>query len=409
MANRSRMVICDQKMKSDNWPHTHTDTHRRLNIMKWFERQRAFMDFTLSSLWRRKMRNLSLVAVYALLIFLVSSVLFFAQSLRREASAVLADSPELIVQRTVGGRHSPIPVEYAEKIDEIRGTSAVTPRLWGYYFHTATQANYTLMVPEEFGRPEETVEAASGVFRTWGDLWEGKFYFRTHDGEALFLTPVETMSQRTDLVSADLILMAEPTFRRISGVPAGYATDIAVTVRNSGECATIAEKITRILPDTRTIQKTEILRTYASLFDWRGGYVIVLLQAVLFAFFIFVWDKATGLTAEEKTEIGILKGVGWDTSDVLLMKFWEGAVISLSAFFLGVIAAYLHVYVASAPLFAHALKGWSVLYPEFTLRPAVNFYMLSVIFFLSVVPYTLITIVPAWKVAVTDPDMVMRN
>jgi len=377
--------------------------------MKWIERQRAFMDFTLSSLWRRKLRNLSLLMVYALVIFLVSSVIFFAHALRKEAETVLQGSPEMIVQRTLGGRHSLIPIDYLEKIDKIRGTSSVKPRLWGYYYHPASGSNYTIMVPEKFSRPDDTVETGAGVLRTWGTLWDGKMYFKGHDGEAVLLQPVETMTEETDLVSADLILMAESTFRKISGVPEGFATDISVEIRNERECQIIARKIVLALPDTRPILKEEIIRTYTSLFDWRGGYIIVLLGGAVLAFFIFGWDKATGLSAEERTEIGILKGIGWDTSDVLMMKFWEGAVISISAFLLGVITAYVHVYFASATLFEHALKGWAILYPKFTLRPAVNAYQLAILFFLTVVPYTLLTIVPTWKVAVTDPDVVMRH
>jgi ABC-type lipoprotein release transport system permease subunit len=64
----------------------------------------------------------------------------------------------------------------------------------------------------------------------------------------------------------------------------------------------------------------------------------------LLAFVIFVWDKASGLSAGERREIGILKAVGWETSDVIQMKFWEGAMISLTAFFTGVILAYVHVF-----------------------------------------------------------------
>jgi len=315
----------------------------------------------------------------------------------------------MIVQRTVGGRHSLIPINYVEKIDKVRGTSSVKPRLWGYYYHPASGSNYTMMVPEKFSRPDDTVETGAGVLRTWGTLWDGKMYFKAHDGEAIFLKPVNTMTDETDLVSADLILMSESTFRKISGVPEGLATDITVEIRNERECQIIAKKIVQALPDTRPILKEEIIRTYTSLFDWRGGYIIVLLGGAVLAFFIFAWDKATGLSAEEKTEIGILKGIGWDTSDVLMMKFWEGAVISISAFFIGVITAYVHVYFASATLFEHALKGWAILYPKFTLRPAVNAYQLAILFFLTVVPYTLLTIVPTWKVAVTDPDVVMRH
>jgi len=158
-----------------------------LAVMKWIERQRAFMDFTLSSLWRRKARNLSLLMVYALVIFLLSSVIFFAHALRKEAETVLEGSPEMIVQRTVGGRHSLIPIDYVEKIDQIRGTSSVKPRLWGYYYHLASRSNYTIMVPEKFSRPDDTVETGAGVLRTWGTLWDGKFYFKAHKrGSDLF-------------------------------------------------------------------------------------------------------------------------------------------------------------------------------------------------------------------------------
>ncbi|UCG39690.1 MAG: ABC transporter permease [bacterium] len=367
------------------------------------------MDYTLSSLWRRKLRNLALLMVYTLVIFLLSSVIFFTDALRKEAAAVLEAGPEMIVQRTVGGRHSLIPVAYAERIERIRGASSVRPRLWGYYYHQASRTNYTILVPETFSGPDDTVQTGGGVLRTWGALWDGRMYFRTHDGNSLFLLPTSAMSDGADLVTADLILMSEPTFRKISGVPEGHATDLVVRVRNERERPTVAEKIVRELPDTRPILREEIARTYAAIFDWRAGYVVVLLGSAVLAFFIFAWDKATGLSAEEKTEIGILKGIGWDTSDVLMMKFWEGAVVSVSAFALGAITGYVHVYFASASLFEHALKGWSILYPKFTLRPQVSAYQLAVLFFLTVVPYTLLTVVPTWKVAVTDPDAVMRR
>jgi hypothetical protein len=46
--------------------------------------------------------------------------------------------------------------------------------------------------------------------------------------------------------------------------------------------------------------------------------------AAILAFAILAWEKASGLSADEKREIGILKAIGWETGDVLKMKFWEG-------------------------------------------------------------------------------------
>ena len=378
-------------------------------MMRGLERQRYFLDYTLSCLARRKGKNLALLAVYALVVFMVASAIFFGDGLRREAAEILKDSPEIIVQRVVAGRHDLIPLSHLDQLKAIRGVQAVHPRLWGYYYHPASRSNYTIMVPENFAHAEDMCEVGQGVLRTWGTVQGSQLYFKTFDGETLALKIAGSFKAETDLVTADLILMSESAFRRISGVPEGYATDIVLTVRNTKECQTIAQKIVGALPATRPILKEEILRTYSSVFDWRTGYIIVLLTGAFFAFLIFAWDKATGLSSEEQTEIGVLKAVGWDTSDVLLTKFWEGAVISLAAFLLGIIGAYLHVYVASAPLFEHAFKGWSILYPEFRLSPTISPFLLAVLFLLTVVPYTLITILPAWRVSVTDPDRVMRQ
>ena len=79
-----------------------------------------------------------------------------------------------------------------------------------------------------------------------------------------------------------------------------------------------------------------------------------------------------GYLPEERREIGILKAIGWETSDVILMKLWEGMIVSLSSFLLAVILAYLHVFFFSARVFAPVLKGWAVLYPEFKLVPFVD-------------------------------------
>ena len=82
----------------------------------WLERQLYFMDFTISSLVRRKVKNAALILCYALIVFLITSVLFFSGSLRHEAVAVLEGSPEILVQRVVAGRYAPIPMAYASKI-----------------------------------------------------------------------------------------------------------------------------------------------------------------------------------------------------------------------------------------------------------------------------------------------------
>jgi lipoprotein-releasing system permease protein len=376
---------------------------------QWIEKQRYFIDFTLSSLLRRKWKNASLLFIYTLMVFVISSVIFFTEAIRKEAHLVLEDAPQIIVQRMVGGRFDLIPGHYADEIKSIRGVQSVTPRVWGYYFDSAVNANYTVQASEEFNVNDNEVVVGSGVARSRHLAPGDRVALRASNGETIIVKVVDTFDSSSELVSADLIITNEVTLRKLLGIPSQYATDLALKVRRKEEYITIARKVIALYPDTRPILRDEILRTYSSVFDWRSGVVVVILTGSVLAFFIFAWDKATGLSAEEKKEIGILKALGWDTSDILIIKFWEGTVISLTAFFIGVTFGYIHVFFASSSIFKYALKGWSVLYPQFKLIPSIDFYQIILLFFLSVLPYTLTTIIPSWRVAITDPDNVMRQ
>ena len=112
----------------------------------WIQKQQALIDFTLASLARRKLKNAGLLLVYTLIVFLLASVMLYTSALRHDAAAVLKNSPEVIVQRMVAGRHDLIPPGYLEKLGRIRGVQKKEGRLWGYYYDPVVKANYTLMV-----------------------------------------------------------------------------------------------------------------------------------------------------------------------------------------------------------------------------------------------------------------------
>jgi len=377
-------------------------------VSGWLRRQRYLIDYSLAALARRPGKQIGLVLVYALVVFLLASVMLFTQSLRREAALVLANSPEVILQRLVAGRHDLMPADYVDRIGRIRGVSGKHGRLWGYFYDPAVRANYTLMVPRDRALASGEVQIGSGIARTRG-LGIGDYLsLRSSSGEPYSFKVTGLLEQGTELVSADLMLLSEGDFRHFFGIPEDRFTDIVLEVRNPREVRKVAEKLALALPDTRPILREEILRTYDAVFGWRQGVVFVLLTGAVLAFMIFAWDRASGLSAEERREIGILKAVGWETGDVIRMKLWEGAVLSLSAFLTGYLLAYLHVFYLDAALFEPVLKGWAVLYPKFQPAPFVDGLQVATLLFFTVFPYTTATIVPIWRAAITDPDTVMR-
>ena len=357
---------------------------------------------------RQKGRAIGLWVVYTLLVFVLASVMLFTHALRQESARVLQHAPEVVVQKLVAGRTDLIPPDYLEKMGRIRGVREKQLRLWGYYYDNVVKANYTFMVPPVAAPEPGTIIVGPAMARTRGIKAGDPIAFRNYAGTIISYQVAQVLPQPTELMSADLVLLSEQDFRSLFNFPEGHYTDIALTVANPREVRNVATKVTEALPDARPILREEILRTYASVFDWREGMVLAVLSGALLAFAILAWDKASGLSAQERREIGILKAVGWETGDVLRMKLWEGLLVSFTAFLAGYLLAYWHVFHAGGALFRPVLQGWAVLYPEFALRPEVDGLQLFTLLFFTVVPFTAAVLVPSWRAAITDPDAVMR-
>lgn len=376
-------------------------------MMLFLRKQAYLIDFTVSSLLRRKGKNFGLLLVYSLIVFMLATVMLFTHALKKEAGIILQHAPEIIVQRLEAGRQALIPASYLKQIAEIRGIAASKGRLWGYFYNPVVQANYTVMANDE--RELGTTQAiiGSGIARAL-TLYEGDYFTIRSNNNTYSFQIKALLSEDSELITNDMVLISTKAFRVITGIAEEQFTDIVLSVRNPSEVTKVAEKLIEKLPEVRPVLREEILRTYDSIFSWRQGIVFVLLMGSILAFVIFAWDKASGLSAEEKREIGILKAVGWESGDILHMKFWEGIIVSLTAFILGYLVAYLHVFYGATVLFEPVLKGWATLYPKFRLLPFIDGLQIATLFFFTVFPYVVATIIPIWQASVSDPDAIMR-
>jgi lipoprotein-releasing system permease protein len=383
-------------------------------------RHLKILEYALSSLWRRKGKNLAILVVFVFTVAALTSILFLTHALKIEAAHLLRGAPELVVQRISAGRHALVPASYERDVEAMPGVGRVTPRYWGYYYDALTGANYTVLgvggeSPEvRFldGRlPASPGECALGAGVAGVRHVEVGEDLILIDGRNVGVTfeVVGVFEAPSNLLTNDLVLMTDEDVADFFALPPGMATDLLIQVHNPAEVSTVAGKIKRALPDTRPITRSEMIRTYDAVFDWRGGMILAAFAGSLVAFCILAWDKATGISAEERQEIGVLKAVGWDTSDVLELKCWEGLALSLTALLLGVALAYVHVFLLGAPILEPVLKGWSVLFPDFRPVPFVDLYQVFVVAFLTVAPYVASTVIPSWKAASTDPETVMRG
>jgi hypothetical protein len=371
-------------------------------------RQRYLIDHAFASLARHKSLNLGLLLIYTLIVFSLASVLMFGHAVRSEAALLLTNAPDLVLQRVVAGRHELISASYLSTAEAMAGVDQAQGRLWGYYYDPVVAANYTLMVPPRDAPEIGTVVIGEGIARTRGAGPGDVLAFRGQDGELFPFTVASVLPATSNIVSADLMLLSESDFRRFFAIAPSHFTDITLRLSRHETARAIADRLIGQLSGTRAIGRDDVLIFYRFLFDWREGMVVVLLLGALMALIIFTLQKATGLSAEERYEIWVLKAVGWDAFDVIVSKIWEGVLISLTAFLVGGTLAYWHVFSASYLLLEPLLMGWSTLKPTLHLIPFVDGLQLLLLCLYAVVPYALATTVPTWRMAVDDSDALVR-
>lgn len=386
-------------------------------------RHLRIFDFAIAALRRNPAKTLVVVVVYSLLVAIMASLLFYLRACRRESRHLLADSPEIIVQRVRGGRHELTPVDRADGIREIRGVGVVTPRVWGYSYDPPTGATLTLWGAD--GVPSKSLDfvgedvepnslrdgcvVGSGLadlrFLGIGD----RFPIRRWDGTLFAPRVVGIFTARSALLTNDLVVLPTSDLRRVFGIDDDLCTDISVEVYNPNEIANVAGKILERWPDARTVTRTQILQTYDAIFDWRGGLWTAMLMCCIAAFAILIWDKGTGLTEEEFRTIGLLKATGWKSREVMELKFFEGIVVSAISLVSGLIIAQVHLLWFDGFIFARVIKGWSVLFPSFAVNPVLDASTLLICIALTMVPYAVASLIPSWRASVSDPDTVLRT
>ena len=398
----------------------------------WFERQKNIIDYSMQSLLRRRSKNILILIIFVLLVFAVSSILFITGSLTQEMMMTSNDLPDITVQRILGGRQVNVPASVIPEIENIPGVEAVETRVWGYFFLASLQANFTIYgmdlnlleegeyqkivnwknIPDGATKnPDFRMIVGRGVYELLSDIGMEQaylFYQPTWEKPIPF-DIIGTFKTETELQSNDLMVLQTEGARRVLELPPDEFTDLVVYVPNPEEIENIALKIRRYFPELRTVTRAQIQNTYAAVFGWKSAFVLSSLLAAIFAFLILIWDKASGLSQEEKREIGILKAIGWDTDVILSVKLWEGLILSGISSLAGLLLAYAYIYGLRAPGLREIFIGWSTLYPSFQLMPDIDPKFLLLIVVISVVPYLAVTVFPAWKAAITDPDAIIRN
>ncbi len=385
-------------------------------------------EYALSSLKRRGAKNVFILIIFFILIFLLSCVFFISNSIKYELNLTLKSLPDIVMQKLQAGRVQNINIDRISKIANIPGVSEVTPRVWGYYYFKNAGVNFSVVGVSRFSPnykksiqkivnkfdkkifdKSDTMIVGDGVKKILEKNYYNKYFdFIEPNGGFKKVYIAGAFKGATSLESNDIILLSNKNARKIFGMKNNEATDITLRVPNPKEVAKIASKLELMYPDSRMITKNDLRISYNNIFDYKSGIFLAMFIIVLFTFFIIIYDKASGLSSDEKREIGVQKAVGWKIGDVILQKFYEASIISVVSFFLAITFAIFYVYILDAPLIRDIFTGYSVLKPAFKLPFVVDFQTIILIFFATVPLYLAATIIPSWVAATLEADEVIR-
>lgn len=387
----------------------------------------ALLSFAWVALGRRPGRTVALLGAVAMVVTLLAAVLFATSALKGEAERGRGTQPDVVVQRLAGGRPALIDPSTIAFLERLPGVRRAAARVWGYVFLTSLKANVTVM-----GRAPGTADlsAVRGVLKSGRDARAGERgaavigraladLLHVQDGDVISLPSPRQDAPALDLVgvfdspvalyTSDVILMDIEDARTILDVPADRATDVAIELGNPEEAAVVTRAILEKQPDLRVLDKRILARTYQLTYGRRAGIVIAAALPALLAMLILAWERIGGLAPAERREIAVQKAVGWSTADVLYAKFYESVLVGFLAFGAGVALAYAWVFLLGAPLLREVLSGWSVLYPETALTPAIDPADLAGVAAMVLLPFFSVAILPAWRAAIVDPMQAMRS
>lgn len=384
---------------------------------------KSIFDFSLKSLGRFGAKNLVVFLIFTFLVALLGATLMITHALKTHFLTNAKSMPEILIHETRAGHLSPINAHDLDPLWLIPGIDEIQGRVWGRYYLELDRLHVSIIGANAFDALY-TPSLENGAMELENDsnkmlvskrlktllqpyMSAGIMPFLVYGGGYERLKLAGTLQEGDDIAGNDIILMPQPQARKILGIPSGY-TDAIIRVKNPDEIITIATKIQHANPHWHVITKEEIIQRYLGLYDYKSGWFLALLITCFVAFAMIIYDKASGLSAIERKEIGLLKALGWETTHIIRHKITEAAIVSMGGFLAGFNLALAYVFAFQAPLLNHIFTGYNALSGTFRLPFVIDFGTFALLFFATVPLYLAATIIPAWRAGILEAAEVIR-
>jgi ABC-type lipoprotein release transport system permease subunit len=381
-------------------------------------------------------RSVAIVTALILSTFLLGSAEFIREGVMTDLNASVDEGPDLVVQRLWGGRQAPVPLEWKENLSAIQGVRLATPRVWGYIdvgggglltvmgvnaseYGTIVGTTGTEIVEEgrflnETDRYRMVV--GEGILEIMRTSFAGvnvgigsSLSLIAQNGSLIEFEIIGVFSSSTRIYSNDMILTDLGSARQVLGLDASSCTDYALWGDYGEDLNSIAFRIDTQIAEARVMTRDAIVDAMLVTYGGRGGIVALLWAVLLITVILLAFTVSASGSDEARKEVGLLKALGYDTVDVLEIRMFESFTLGMLGASLGVSSAIVFDFILGAPILSGYLLGWSLLLLNGGLPLAISVPTIFTLYVVAIVPILVATVIPAWRNAITEPDIVLRG
>lgn len=388
----------------------------------------VFFNFIFLLLVKHKSKHFAIFLISIFIVFLTSSILFIKNSLQKEISQALENQSDFIVQKTIANKIKDIDISLIDEFYEINGVSKVTQRVYGQYYFMPENVYFTIIGIDFFEETtnkdlkellnflniskfleKDSMIIGNGVKKVLDKYaYFDSYDFKLENENSKNIKIFKDLPKEANLIANDLIIMDINIAKKILDIKLDFATDIVLDVPNPLERQNVKEQILLKESNIRILQKDELKKEYENMFNYKGGIFLILFIVVIFTFILVLYQRYSMISSNDKREIGILKAVGWSIKDIIKLKIIENFIVAFMAFLIGVIFAYIFVFILQAPILKNIFIGFSNIKNDFILNQNIKISNLITLFLFFMVPFLSAVLIPVWKIAVIDATKSMK-
>ncbi|NHJ12654.1 MAG: FtsX-like permease family protein [Candidatus Thorarchaeota archaeon] len=391
-------------------------------------------SYAIGNILKYRTRSAAIVAALVFSTFLLGSAEFIREGVMLDITASLDEGPDIVVQRLIGGRQAEVPSSWRNNLSSITGVRIATPRVWGYFdigtgnlltimgvnatdYGSIVGATGTDIVPggrflEETDRHKivvgqgivDLMGAARVAISVGSVMW-----IIAQNGSLLQFEVVGVFSTDASIYSYDMIITDLQSSQEVLGIEEGGFTDLVVWIDYGANLNDVAFRIDTQMPETRVLTRNAMSDMMMKTYGGRAGIIALIWIVVLMTALLLTFTVSSAGSDEARREVGLLKALGFDTVDVLEIRMIESLTLSLIGASLGVSLAIIFDFYLGAPILSGYLLGWNILLLNAGIPLAISGPTIFILYAVAVVPILVGTVVPAWRNAITEPDVVLRG